>query len=174
MDKTLQLSVTIDEEQADIFEAALGQVSDQFNTEITLCTLPDIPSKNDKAYLNFLLSELFADFGMPASLNGYQYLKAAICLVSNDSGYFHRGITSKLYPEIAAMFDSSAPAVERSIRHAIAVTWNNGDYNYLYDVFRNSISSRTGMPTNSDFIARVMELVNASSAGLEVLVRRHI
>ncbi|MCC8195917.1 MAG: sporulation initiation factor Spo0A C-terminal domain-containing protein [Ruminococcus sp.] len=105
------------------------------------------------------LSDLLAKLGMPASLCGYEYLKAAIKLTLDSPTCLHRHVTSCLYPEIATLSDTNAACVERAIRHAITVLWDRGDSEQLNDIFGNSISAKTGKVTNSEFIARISEMV---------------
>ncbi|MCD7785343.1 MAG: sporulation initiation factor Spo0A C-terminal domain-containing protein [Oscillospiraceae bacterium] len=164
MSITLYLSAKIDESQAEAFESALNQLSDQFLLEYNLYE----DSENSlivcrKTSINSYLSDLFVCFGMPASCKGNIYLKEIISLVLSDSTYLNRNITSKLYPEVAAMYNTNAASVERAIRHAISSTWNKGNYEYLNKVFGYITSSSSGKPTNAEFIARVLELVKANA-----------
>lgn len=68
-------------------------------------------------------------------------------------------ITFGLYPQIAAKFDTTASRVERGIRHLIEVTWIRADMDILCGYFGNTVSPDRGKPTNSEFIARIANVV---------------
>ena len=68
-------------------------------------------------------------------------------------------ITFGLYPPIAAKFDTTASRVERGIRHLIEVTWTRADMDILCGYFGNTVSPDRGKPTNSEFIARIANVV---------------
>lgn len=78
------------------------------------------------------------DKGIKASLKGFECLEVGIKLVKKDKTYL-RGITKRLYPDIAKVLNDTPTRVERAIRHSIEISGNN--------------------LTNSEFIARaVIEL----------------
>ena len=68
-------------------------------------------------------------------------------------------ITKVLYPQVAKTFGTTPSRVERAIRHAIEVAWNRGDLDVLDKYFGNTVSASKGKPTNSEFIARVANIV---------------
>ncbi len=147
----VKLSAKIDERMADEFKAVIEQLDAQSGVDISVIDV-------GKERLDSYLSGLFAGFGMPASLDGHAYLKAVIALALSNPTYLRHNITSKLYPEVASVFDTRATRVERAIRHAIAVMCDRGNYDNLLDAFGSCISDGSGKPTNSEFIARVVEL----------------
>ena len=61
--------------------------------------------------------------------------------------------------QIAAKFDTTASRVERGIRHLIEVTWTRADMDILCGYFGNTVSPDRGKPTNSEFIARIANVV---------------
>ena len=67
------------------------------------------------------------------------------------------GITKELYPELAAKFDTTVSRVERAIRHAIEVSWNRGNWDYMQEIFGYSVDIDKDKPTNSDFIITVAD-----------------
>ncbi len=105
-----------------------------------------------------LVVSLLAQINMPPTINGYQYLREAVNLVSVDSTLL-RGITNKLYPMLAETFNSTSSRVERSIRHAIETTVNKGNMDVLYRFFGNTMDPQKGKPTNGEFIAMLAEYV---------------
>lgn len=109
------------------------------------------------------LSDFLINLGIPASLRGYDYIKAAILYVIYDPTYLRRKITSRLYPAIANKFGTKATSVEKAIRHAVAVSWDRGDRSYLNRLFGSSILEMAGKLTNSEYIARIVEVVKAEA-----------
>ena len=49
------------------------------------------------------------------------------------------GITKELYPDIAMKYDTTVSRVERAIRHAIEVSWNRGNWDFMEEVFGHSV-----------------------------------
>lgn len=49
--------------------------------------------------------------------------------------------------------------MERAIRHAIEVAGDRGDLDTLQRFFGNTVSNTKGKPTNSEFIARIANVV---------------
>lgn len=106
----------------------------------------------------YLIQELLMELGAPDHLMGHPYTVQAILLVVQDRTYID-SITFGLYPQLAAMFDTTVSRVERAIRHLIEVTWARGDWDTLNHYFGNTVRGDKGKPTNSEFIARMSSLV---------------
>ena len=106
----------------------------------------------------YLIRELLLELGSPDHLVGHPYVVQAIVLVVQDRTYID-SITFGLYPQLAAMFDTTASRVERAIRHLIEVTWARGDWEVLNRYFGNTINAEKGKPTNGEFIARMANIV---------------
>ncbi len=102
------------------------------------------------------VSTILQSMGMPAHIQGYQYLRWAIISVVFDPELL-RGITKILYPMVAKEHHSTAQRVERSIRHAINMAWLRGDMDVIDRYFGSTISSHRGKPTNSEFIAMIAD-----------------
>lgn len=67
------------------------------------------------------------------------------------------GITKELYPDIASKFDTTVSRVERAIRHAIEVSWNRGNWDFMEEIFGHSVDIDKAKPTNSEFIVTVAD-----------------
>ena len=67
------------------------------------------------------------------------------------------GITKELYPDLAIKFDTTVSRVERAIRHAIEVSWNRGNWDYMEEIFGHSVDIDKAKPTNSEFIVTVAD-----------------
>lgn len=102
------------------------------------------------------ISEFLRTLGIPASISGYRYLKTAIKMAVEDASVVNR-MTKTLYPDVAREHDTTAPRVERAIRHAVELACERCDLNIWEDIFGNSISQKSGKPTNGQFIATAAE-----------------
>ena len=88
--------------------------------------------------------------GVPCSLRGRLYIESAIDMVSNCNMIIP--FTKTIYPEIAKTFETTPGRVERAIRHAVEVCFQNPENRFLFEVFGNTFSRGTGKLTNSEFI----------------------
>lgn len=110
------------------------------------------------AEVQYAVTDIIREIGIPPHLTGYDYLKKGIIESVLQTKYTH-SITTKLYPRLASEYGTTPQRVERSIRHAIEATWNRGDINVLEKLFGYTVKDDRGRPTNSEFIARVVDLV---------------
>ena len=67
------------------------------------------------------------------------------------------GITKELYPELANKYNTTVSRVERSIRHAVEVSWNRGDLKLMENIFGHSVDIDRAKPTNSEFIVTIAD-----------------
>ena len=109
--------------------------------------------------MNIALRKTLDQIGVKHSLKGYGYIISAVekCL-ENRSKLI--SIIKGLYTEIAAENSDTVWRVERSIRHAIEVTWTNGNTNAINKIFGYTVSVEKGKPTNSEFIALITDFVS--------------
>lgn len=117
-----------------------------------------LDSDNFEIDIESKVSNVLRDFGIPLHVNGYDYVRKAIIMSFHDATYL-KGITKRLYPEVASNFTEATPSrVERSIRNAINMAWNSS---YASDkVFKHTLSNYNldvTRPTNGKFIASVTE-----------------
>lgn len=70
-----------------------------------------------------------------------------------------KSITNVVYRKIAEKYETTKSRVERNIRHAIIKSLNNIDSDVVYKYFGNSISMEKDKPTNSEFIAAIVEFL---------------
>lgn len=105
-----------------------------------------------------LICEILLELGAPENLLGHPYMVEAILLVVQDRAYIDN-VTFGLYPQVAAHFDTTAARVERAMRHLLEVTWSRTDWEVLQRYFGNTVSADKGKPTNSEFIARIANIV---------------
>jgi len=108
---------------------------------------------------NIALRKTLDQIGVKHSLKGYGYIISAVekCLENRSKLV---GIIKGLYTEIAEENSDTVWRVERSIRHAIEVTWTNGNTNAINKIFGYTVSVEKGKPTNSEFIALITDFVS--------------
>ncbi len=106
--------------------------------------------------MEFVVTEIIHQIGIPAHIKGYHYLRHAIIMCVNEPEMLSN-ITKGLYPAVAAGFDTTASRVERAIRHAIEIAWDRGDVDTLNSYFGYTIHNLRGKPTNSEFIALIAD-----------------
>lgn len=107
------------------------------------------------------VTDMLHELGVPAHIKGYQYLRQAIIL-SVEEVEMLNSITKVLYPTIAKCFQTTSSRVERAIRHAIEVAWTRGNMETLEAFFGYTINTGKGKPTNSEFIALIVDKIRLS------------
>lgn len=106
------------------------------------------------------VTKIIQQIGIPAHVNGYQYIRDAILMVIEDVSLLG-AVTKELYPCIAKKNKTTPGRVERGIRHAIEVSWERGNKDLLKLIFgysNNNIECKR--PTNSEFIAMIIDTLN--------------
>lgn len=118
------------------------------------------PASNEKWSENIedVISEILVELGMPSHIMGYQYSVYAIKIAVENTDIINV-ITRGLYPTVAEHYGTTASRVERAIRNGIECAWDRGDLDVIEKYFGNTISITKGKPTNSEFIARVSNIV---------------
>ena len=111
-----------------------------------------------KENIEDVISEILVELGMPSHIIGYQHSVCAIKIAVEKPDIIN-AITCGLYPTVAEHYGTTASRVERAIRHGIECAWDRGDLDVIEKYFGNTISLTKGKPTNSEFIARVSNIV---------------
>ena len=131
----------------DTLEARIRQIS-EFDDEIT--SLPKAST------LELDITRILHQMGVPAHVKGYQYLRDAIVMVTEEANLMG-AVTEELYPMIAEKYNTTASRVERAIRHAIELAWDRGNVDLMNRYFGYTINIERGKPTNSEFIAMIAD-----------------
>lgn len=109
--------------------------------------------KNIEIEKNVAIRTLLKLLGIKPCIKGYDYLIIAIDAVKKK---YERGVTDigvcKLYEEIANVSGTTSRRVERNIRHAVEMAWNDNQ-----DLMREFLGRIYQKPTNSEFIFTVAE-----------------
>lgn len=102
--------------------------------------------------------KLLKDIGVPPHLSGYEFIKSAVLIALEHPSAVNR-ITKEIYPEVAKKHKTTAARVERAIRHATEVSVDNMPFDMYEEMFGNTINANKGKPTNSHFIATLVETI---------------
>lgn len=113
-------------------------------------------TNKENGNLESKITKMLHSLGIPSHIKGYQYIRESIIMMYRNP-YIIGGITKELYPEVANKYRTTSSRVERAIRHAIEVSWNRGDYDYMEELFGHSVDYDRAKPTNSEFIATVAD-----------------
>ena len=103
------------------------------------------------------VTQMLQKIGVSAHLNGYHYLRTGILIAIQDPTVLNN-MMLRLYPSIAEIHKTMATRVERSIRHALTVTWQQGNMDVIQSVF-GCHSSVYEKPSNSEFIALLADIL---------------
>ncbi|MCL1880864.1 MAG: sporulation transcription factor Spo0A [Oscillospiraceae bacterium] len=106
--------------------------------------------------VEYLITDIIHQIGIPAHIKGYHYLRASILLSVEDPDIMNH-ITKKLYPMVAKQYQTTPSRVERAIRHAIEIAFDRGNIDTLNSFFGYTIQNAKGKPTNSEFIALIAD-----------------
>lgn len=107
--------------------------------------------------MTYKVSKLLKEFGIPANLLGYHYLRYAVTMVVNEPDIMHN-IIKVLYPRIAEAFNTSCSRVERACRHAIELGWDKANPELVDKYFGYSVKAGD-RPANSVFIATLADSI---------------
>ena len=126
--------------------------------EVRSVSLPQKAAARNSANggIEAMVTNIIHEIGVPAHIKGYQYLREAIIIATQDMDVIN-AITKVLYPQVAKTFQTTPSRVERAIRHAIEVAWDRGDLDTLQRFFGYTVSNTKGKPTNSEFIALIAD-----------------
>lgn len=117
-----------------------------------------VSTENQMANIEDVISEILVELGMPSHIIGYRHSVYAIKIAVENPDIID-AITGELYPAVAEHYGTTASRAERAIRHGIECAWDRGDLDVIEKYFGNTISLAKGRPTNSEFIARVANIV---------------
>lgn len=116
------------------------------------------PEEHGQERLEKYVTSLLLQIGIPAHMNGYKYLRQAILIALTHPDVLNC-VSRDLYPIIAASWDTTVSRVERSIRHAITVTWDRAGSAIFNKILGRYASGCGEKPTNCEFIALMAERI---------------
>ena len=112
----------------------------------------ETPEKRPKDVVREI-ETLLSELGIPCHVKGYNALVEAIRYVIENPR--HDGMTKEVYPAIAMKFNTIPSRIERTIRHAIELSFSRADVEILACFFGRTVDYRKDKPTNSEFIYRL-------------------
>jgi len=144
--------------QKDVLESRIKSLAEEKNDRrlVSHSPKPENRSAFIKKSLDEKIAGIFITVGIPAHIKGYQFLREGIKMVVETPEIIN-SITKKLYPSIAAKYNTSASKVERAIRHAIEVSWSRGKIENINALFGLKVYAVHEKPTNGEFIALVAD-----------------
>lgn len=107
---------------------------------------------------------ILLELGAPDHLKGHPYAVYGILMALADRSNID-SMCKQMYPGIAEYFNSTPSKVERGIRHLIDVICERADLDVLAYYFGNTVSANKGRPTNTEFIARMANIVRQKIGG---------
>lgn len=111
------------------------------------------PVSLHETQLKKAIAERTQYIGVPVHLKGYQYICAAIYLLTTYTD-MHPGVTKFVYPTVANLYKTTASCVERSIRHAIGIAWDRSPDSFK-SIFGESVARYC--PTNNELLSLMKE-----------------
>lgn len=104
------------------------------------------------------IRRVLVELGVPSHVKGYSRLICAIRIAVEDPTVITL-ITKWLYPEVAKEFGDTPARVERAIRHAVELSFERCDFETIELYFGSTVNPRKGKPSNSEFIARIADVI---------------
>lgn len=161
--KNLETRVAYMEKDIKAIKAALG-ISDDTSTE-PVNAVPDRAHYDN--WVKAEITRVMRHIGVPAHLKGYEHVRQAIILCVKTPTMLEY-VTGELYPAVADILGTTPSRVERAIRHAIESAWNRGDLDVFDHYFGGTIDPDKGKPTNSQFIATMVDYIIMKGANNEM------
>ena len=134
-----------------------------FDLNILEKRIKEITNKKESEEIDFYSSNLqvsitkmLHELGIPSHIKGYGYIREAVSIIFENPEVIG-GITKELYPALAKKFNTTVSRVERAIRHAIEVSWNRGNLDYMEELFGFSVDIDRAKPTNSEFVVTIAD-----------------
>lgn len=103
------------------------------------------------------VTDVLMDIGVHAHKHGFQYLRCAICIAYEHYSEALKGITTFLYPAVAAKFDNTTRSrVERNIRSAVEDVVMTDDNAAFKKIFHPGPRKNDTM-SNGEFILTIAD-----------------
>jgi len=144
-----------------LFASAQGDLTSQFNLKKVSYNIHETVPDN----IEYVVTDIIHQIGIPAHIKGYHYLRTAI-LLSVENSEMINCVTKLLYPTVAKQYSTTSSRVERAIRHAIEIAWDRGNVDTLNSFFGYTIHTAKGKPTNSEFIALIADKLKLKFKGI--------
>lgn len=139
------------------YEEMVSYIKKYFINDIDKIILEIIKNNKQSSdrYILMYIDKLLHDLGIASHLKGYQYLNDAVMYLYNRDN----SDTKSLYKVLATKYHTTIANIERSIRHAIEISWHRCNLEVADDLFGHSISYHKSKPTNIEFIITISNRV---------------
>lgn len=99
--------------------------------------------------------------GFSSASHGFYFLKTGIAFCIRDSECLEM-LTKRLYPKIGYTYGSTGIRVERSMRHSITVTWENGNPAFYYALKGEEMPEKPVRPKIGAFLKAMVNEYHAN------------
>ena len=143
----------------------MAQLTEQILSVAGAGPLPAAPrmishaGEDGQERLERYVTSLLLQIGIPAHMDGYKYLRQALITAVTQPDVLDC-LSRNLYPAIARACDTTAIRVERSIRHAITLTWERAGSSTFNKILGRYACALGEKPTNREFIALMSERIH--------------
>ena len=141
-----------------IIKYIIAETEDEKQNAIALLKFENMAPKQVENSVDKEISEILLEIGFTENIKGYYYIVYGIKLAVENPRII-KGITKELYPSIAKEFSAEARRVERAMRTAINKAFDRSPSEIIAKYFGNTIAFDKGTPTNSEFIAKISNIV---------------
>lgn len=139
------------------FKYAIQYIRDiTYRTNETDFSKINVLGSNKEVKIEEEIQNILLKSGIPANLKGFTYLKEGIRLIYDDCN-LTGAITTSVYPQIAEKYVTKSTRVERAIRHAISLGWNDGTNVFFEKFFADTFDVKMHRPTNGQFMFLLAE-----------------
>lgn len=149
--------MNIEEKLNAIIEYILAETEEEKEAAVAILRKADTTKRNVNS-VEEQIANILLEIGVPEHIKGHRYSVYAIQLVVDNPDIID-SVTGKLYPAVAEKFNTTGSRAERAIRHGIECAWDRCDLGEKEKYFGSTISAYRGKPTNSEFIARIANIV---------------
>jgi len=108
--------------------------------------------------------------GMPENISGYPFLRTSVILSAESPELVH-SVTTKLYPEVAKIHNTTPSKVERNIRSAIEIAWNKGDMQHFEKLFGTAFVQNNNRPSNTRLIAKLADTLRLEMKKVRKIIK---
>ena len=123
--------------------------------------------KTQENLLNITITEILLNLKLDPKSSGFDFLKMAVMLAYKNK---EKTLAIKeIYKQIAKEKGSTSLFVEKSIRSAIENSFCSGGLLFINDYFGNVVYNNNFIPSNSEFINLLAEIVKLRTIKYEFI-----
>lgn len=123
--------------------------------------------KYKTADIESVVTDILCGFGIPANVKGFSFLRICVIDAVSDPTVVN-GITKKMYPKVAKMYNTTIATVERNIRTALDIAWKRGNAEKFDEYFGISVKRSNKRPKTAEFIAMIADRIRIGKRGSHI------